>query len=89
MNTIVTKNSKVPGRVPDRSELMLGELAVNTTDGILYFKSSKDKSVYKISADRQESKLDIIREIVIISILLCWLFISSVILVTVMRISLI
>jgi hypothetical protein len=89
MNKIITKNSKIPGRVPDRSELLLGELAVNTADGAIYFKSSKDKSVFKISADRQESKLTILKDIVSISILLCWLFISSVILVTVMRVSLI
>lgn len=88
MNRILTKHSKVPGREPDRSELLVGELSVNTTDGILYFKSTADNTVHKITADRKDSKLNSIREIVIISILLCWLFISSTILVNVARISL-
>ena len=88
MNTILTKHSRVPGRAPDRSELMVGELSVNTADGVLYFKSSSDKSIHKISADRKESKLDIFRDIIVVGILLCWLFISTVILVNVINISL-
>lgn len=37
---IILKRSAVPGRVPDTSSINLGEVAINTYDGKLYFKKS-------------------------------------------------
>jgi hypothetical protein len=37
-NTVVLKRSSVPGKSPTTSDLALGELALNTTDGNLFFK---------------------------------------------------
>jgi len=37
---IILKRSAVPGRVPDTASLNLGEVAINTFDGKLYFKKS-------------------------------------------------
>jgi hypothetical protein len=39
-NTLLVKRTTAPGRVPGLADLSLGELAVNTTDGKLYFKRS-------------------------------------------------
>lgn len=36
--TILVKRSAVPGKVPSTTDLQLGELAMNTTDGKLYMK---------------------------------------------------
>ena len=38
--SIILKRSAVAGRVPDTSSLNLGEVAINTVDGKLYFKKS-------------------------------------------------
>jgi len=37
---IKVKQSSVAGKVPTTAQLQLGELAVNTTDGKLYFKKN-------------------------------------------------
>ena len=37
---IILKRSAVPGRVPDTGSINLGEVAINTYDGKLYFKKS-------------------------------------------------
>ena len=37
---IILKRSAVPGRVPDTGSINLGEVAINTFDGKLYFKKS-------------------------------------------------
>ena len=37
-NTIKLKRSATPGKVPTTSDLALGELGMNTTDGALYMK---------------------------------------------------
>jgi hypothetical protein len=37
-NTVVLKRSAVEGRVPSTSDLALGEIAINTRDGNLFFK---------------------------------------------------
>ena len=37
---IILKRSAVPGRVPDTGSINLGEVAINTHDGKLYFKKS-------------------------------------------------
>lgn len=43
--TIILKNSSVAGKVPTTSQLSLGELAVNTYDGKLYFKQDTGAAV--------------------------------------------
>jgi hypothetical protein len=84
MNTILIKHSTVPGRVPDNSELQVGELSVNCTDGILYFKSSDECNMYKIDAKRS-GKLDVVKEATSLCLKLVWLMISVVILVNVFK----
>jgi hypothetical protein len=42
-NTIILKRSATPGKVPTASQLALGEIAINTHDGLLYIK--KDDGV--------------------------------------------
>lgn len=37
-NTIILKRSATPGKVPTTSQLALGEIAINTYDGLLYIK---------------------------------------------------
>ena len=37
-NTIVLKRSATPGKVPTTSQLSLGEIAINTYDGLIYIK---------------------------------------------------
>jgi hypothetical protein len=37
-NTIILKRSATPGKVPTTSQLALGEIAINTHDGLLYIK---------------------------------------------------
>ena len=39
-NTVVLKRSAVSGRVPSTGDLALGEIAINTYDGNLFFKKS-------------------------------------------------
>ena len=39
---IVLKRSAVAGKVPQTTDLQLGEIAINTTDGKLYIKKSVD-----------------------------------------------
>lgn len=41
-NTITHKKSAVENRIPQAGDLALGELAVNTADGNIYFKKSDD-----------------------------------------------
>lgn len=49
---IKVKQSSVAGKVPTTAQLQLGELALNTTDGKLYFKKnvSGSESVVTVSA---------------------------------------
>ena len=53
--TIKLRRSAVPGRVPTTSQLELGEIAINTADGKLYFKKfdpvANTESVVDVSAD--------------------------------------
>ena len=53
--TIKLRRSAVPGRVPTTSQLELGEIAINTADGKLYFKkydaTSNTESIVDVSAD--------------------------------------
>ena len=49
LNTVLKlKRSKIPGNVPDASLLDSGELAINTADGILYYKDASNE-VKKLS----------------------------------------
>lgn len=47
-NAIRLKRSTVPGKVPDPNDLIVGEIAVNTADGLLYTKHA-DGSIKTIS----------------------------------------
>lgn len=53
--TIKLRRSAVPGRVPTTSQLELGEIAINTADGKLYFKKydpvANTESIIDVSAD--------------------------------------
>lgn len=50
--TILVKRSAVPGKVPSTTDLQLGELAMNTTDGKLYMKRDDGTaSIKEIGAD--------------------------------------
>ncbi len=46
--TILLKRSDVPGKIPATSDIILGELAVNTNDGKLYLKK-EDNSIVAIT----------------------------------------
>lgn len=52
---IKLKRSAVPGKAPLTENLQFGEIAINTYDGILYFK--KDDSTEKIVTLADTSKL--------------------------------
>jgi hypothetical protein len=59
-NTIKLKRSSVPGRVPSANDLEVGELAVNTADGVLYTKHSDNtiRTVSNVSAFISNVSLD-------------------------------
>jgi hypothetical protein len=64
--TIKLRRSAVPGRVPTTSQLELGEIAINTADGKLYFKrydpGSNTESIVDMSADLNANAiLDLIK----------------------------
>jgi len=48
-NTIIIKQSSVASKIPGPSDLVLGELAVNTTDGKMFMKKG-DNSIIEINA---------------------------------------
>lgn len=55
-NTVKIKQSAVPSRVPTTSDLVLGELGVNTYDGKLYTrKDSGTASIIEIGASSASS----------------------------------
>ena len=39
---ILLKRSSISGKIPDSSDLSYGELALNYTDGVLYYKNSSN-----------------------------------------------
>jgi hypothetical protein len=45
MNKIILKHSEIAGRIPATTDLELGEVAVNTTDGSLFLKKSSGEIV--------------------------------------------
>lgn len=53
--TIKLRRSAVPGRVPDVNQLELGEIAINTNDGKMYFKKydalANTETIIDVSAD--------------------------------------
>jgi len=55
MSTIKLRRSSVAGRIPTTAQLELGEIAINTTDGKLYFKKydavANTESIIDVSAD--------------------------------------
>ena len=59
-NTIRLKRSSIPGKVPDANDLIVGEIAVNTADGVLYTKHSDNsiKSIGNIQAFISNVSLD-------------------------------
>lgn len=54
---IIHKKSSVPGKIPLAGQLNFGELAVNTHDGVIYFKRNQgvDDEVVKISEVTEDS----------------------------------
>lgn len=59
-NVIRLKRSSVPGKIPDANDLIVGEIAVNTADGVLYTKHSDNsiKSIGNIQAFISNVSLD-------------------------------
>ena len=51
-NTFLLKRSNVAGKVPAAGDLRLGELAINTADGILYASGTTANSILPIGWDR-------------------------------------
>jgi len=51
-NTFLIKRSNVPGKVPTAGSLLLGELALNTSDVILYASGTTANSILPIGWDR-------------------------------------
>lgn len=51
-NTFLIKRSNVPGKVPLAGDLLLGELALNTSDVILYASGTTANSILPIGWDR-------------------------------------
>jgi len=59
-NIIKLKRSSVPGKIPDPNDLEIGELAVNTADGVIYTKHSDNtiKTVSNVNAFISNVTLD-------------------------------
>jgi hypothetical protein len=51
-NTLILKRSSVPGKVPTAGDLLLGEIAINTADVILYASGTTSNSILPIGWDR-------------------------------------
>jgi hypothetical protein len=51
-STFLIKRSNVPGKVPNPSDLLLGELALNTADAVLYTSGTTANSILPIGWDR-------------------------------------
>ena len=61
MSTIKLRRSSVAGRIPTIAQLDLGEIAINTADGKLYFKKydaiANTESIVDVSADLDPSAI--------------------------------
>ena len=77
MNQIILKKTSVKSRRPDPQELALGELAINTEDGLLFFKNSNNE-LNVISAI--DSKNNNIQETIKTCLMAVWLVISCLLL---------
>jgi len=51
-NKFLIKRSNIPGKVPTQGDLLLGELALNTADVILYTSGTTENSILPIGWDR-------------------------------------
>ena len=51
-NTFLIKRSNIAGKVPAAGDLLLGELAINTADGILYASGTTANSILQIGWNR-------------------------------------
>jgi hypothetical protein len=51
-NTFLLKRSNVPGKIPQPGDINLGEIALNTADGILYTSGTTQNSILPIGWDR-------------------------------------
>jgi hypothetical protein len=51
-DVVLWKRSDVPGKVPLSTDLQLGELAINTADGVLFMKKN-DESVIQIGGSNE------------------------------------
>ena len=51
-NTFLLKRSNVPGKIPQSGDLNLGEIALNTADGILYTSGTTQNQILPIGWDR-------------------------------------
>jgi len=51
-NTFLLKRSNVPGKIPSPGDLKLGEIALNTSDAILYASGTTANSILPIGWDR-------------------------------------
>ena len=51
-NTFLIKRSNTPGKIPTAGDLLLGELALNTADVILYASGTTSNSILPIGWDR-------------------------------------
>ena len=75
MNQIILKKTSVKSRKPVPQELALGELAINTEDGLLFFKNSNNE----LNVIRA-TKPNTIQETIKTSIMMIWLVISCILL---------
>jgi hypothetical protein len=75
MNQIILKKTSTKNKRPDPQDLALGELAINTEDGLVFFKNTNNE-LNVIGS----SKTDVIQETVKTAILMVWLAISCIIL---------
>ena len=80
MNQIILKKTSTKSKRPNPQDLALGELAINTEDGLLFFKNSNNE-LNVIGS----TKTNIIQETIKTSILIVWLVISCIILASLIK----
>jgi hypothetical protein len=89
LNKIIIKHSTVKGKKPDPSDLALGEIALNTEDGVIYFKNKAGqikefRTIDQVAFQRPRSLLSKIIDIIYLLVT----FIVSVILVFIVEVVL-
>jgi hypothetical protein len=82
MNQIVLKRTTVKFRRPDPQDLALGELAINTEDGLLFFKNSNNE-LHIISA--ADTKNNTTQETIKTCLMAVWLVISCLLLAVLLK----